>query len=73
MRRAASRDVFVYFDNDVKTRAPFDAMSLSHRLGLEGRPEAGPAEYEVAEEARTDWPWTKARKAAGAPRNRRAA
>jgi uncharacterized protein YecE (DUF72 family) len=32
------RDVFVYFDNDVKVRAPFDAMGLMRRLGLE--PEA---------------------------------
>jgi len=28
------RDVFVYFDSDVKVRAPFDAMSLMRRLGL---------------------------------------
>jgi uncharacterized protein YecE (DUF72 family) len=27
------RDVFVYFDNDVKVRAPFDAMGLMRRLG----------------------------------------
>jgi uncharacterized protein YecE (DUF72 family) len=27
-----ARDVFVYFDDDVKVRAPFDAMSLSKRL-----------------------------------------
>ena len=27
-----SRDVYVYFDNDVKVRAPFDAMALSRRL-----------------------------------------
>jgi uncharacterized protein YecE (DUF72 family) len=27
-----SRDVFVYFDDDVKVRAPFDAMSLSTRI-----------------------------------------
>ena len=27
-----SRDVFVYFDNDVKVRAPFDAQSLSKRI-----------------------------------------
>jgi uncharacterized protein YecE (DUF72 family) len=26
------RDVFVYFDNDVKVRAPFDAMALAQRL-----------------------------------------
>ena len=28
------RDVFVYFDNDVKVRAPYDAMALAHRLGV---------------------------------------
>ncbi|WP_258726301.1 DUF72 domain-containing protein [Cellulomonas sp. NS3] len=28
------RDVFVYFDNDVKVRAPFDAMALAARLGV---------------------------------------
>jgi uncharacterized protein YecE (DUF72 family) len=26
------RDVFVYFDNDIKVRAPYDAMSLSGKL-----------------------------------------
>ena len=30
----AGRDVFVYFDNDVKVRAPFDAMGLAARLGI---------------------------------------
>lgn len=28
------RDVFVYFDNDVKVRAPVDAMALARRLGV---------------------------------------
>jgi uncharacterized protein YecE (DUF72 family) len=28
------RDVFVYFDNDIKVRAPFDAMSLADRLAV---------------------------------------
>jgi uncharacterized protein YecE (DUF72 family) len=28
------RDVFVYFDNDVKVRAPLDAMALESRLGV---------------------------------------
>ena len=28
-----SRDVFVYFDNDRKVRAPFDALALARRLG----------------------------------------
>ena len=32
--RDTGRDVFVYFDNDVKVRAPFDAISLAGRLGL---------------------------------------
>jgi len=32
--RPEGRDVFVYFDNDVKVRAPYDAISLAHRLGL---------------------------------------
>ena len=26
------RDVYVYFDNDVKVRAPWDAMNLARRL-----------------------------------------
>ena len=35
----AERDVYVYFDNDVKVRAPFDAMGLAARLGeLSARP-----------------------------------
>jgi uncharacterized protein YecE (DUF72 family) len=32
--RAQGRDVYVYFDNDVKTHAPFDAISLANRLSL---------------------------------------
>jgi uncharacterized protein YecE (DUF72 family) len=32
--RAARRDVFVYFDNDEKTRAPFDARRLLERLDM---------------------------------------
>lgn len=31
---ATGRDVYVYFDNDAKVRAPFDAMGLARRLGL---------------------------------------
>jgi uncharacterized protein YecE (DUF72 family) len=35
---AGGRDSYVYFDNDVKVRAPFDAMSLAERLaGASGR------------------------------------
>ena len=29
-----SRDVYVYFDNDVKVKSPTDAMSLSTKLGV---------------------------------------
>ncbi len=31
---AQGLDVVVYFDNDVKVRAPFDAMALARRLGV---------------------------------------
>jgi len=30
----AGKDVYVYFDNDVKVKAPFDALNLMARLGL---------------------------------------
>ncbi len=58
--RARSRDVYVYFDNDVKTHAPFDAMNLAHRLGLGLAAPAGPEEGMVKfEPVRTRWPgWT---------------
>jgi uncharacterized protein YecE (DUF72 family) len=35
-------DVYVYFDNDVKVKAPFDALSLMDKLDLQWRP-ASPA------------------------------
>lgn len=45
------RDIFVYFDNDIKVRAPFDAMSLSKRLNVPaGQP---PAEDWVGKVSRT--------------------
>jgi uncharacterized protein YecE (DUF72 family) len=31
---ASGRDVYCYFDNDAKVKAPFDAQRLRHRLGL---------------------------------------
>lgn len=41
-RRKAARDVFVYFDNDAKVRAPLDAGSLMDRVNqLTGRGDAG--------------------------------
>ena len=33
--RRASRDVYCYFDNDVKVHAPYDAATLMRKLGLE--------------------------------------
>ena len=32
---AAEREVFVYLDNDAKVHAPFDAIALARRLGVE--------------------------------------
>ncbi len=37
--RLEKRDVYVYFDNDVKVRAPVDAASLAERLGVSPPPE----------------------------------
>ena len=33
---ADGQDVYVYFDNDVKVHAPYDALGLMERLGLRG-------------------------------------
>lgn len=35
MKSSSARDVFCYFDNDVKTQAPFDAQRLMALLGLQ--------------------------------------
>jgi uncharacterized protein YecE (DUF72 family) len=50
------RDVFVYFDNDVKVRAPFDALHLAALLA--GRATSKPPETiaSVTELPRTRWP-----------------
>jgi uncharacterized protein YecE (DUF72 family) len=39
-----ARDLYCYFDNDVKVRAPFDARALLDRLGLSGSLQARPGE-----------------------------
>jgi hypothetical protein len=49
-RARKTRDAFVYFDNDVKVRAPFDAMNLAARLG-HGRLVAFPRKARRAVEA----------------------
>ena len=33
-----TRDVYVYFDNDIKVKAPGDAIALARRLGVRERP-----------------------------------
>jgi uncharacterized protein YecE (DUF72 family) len=53
--RKRGRDVHVYFDNDVKVRAPYDAMNLSAKLGLRKPPGAGPDPASIAEEPRPTW------------------
>ena len=55
-RHRGGRDIFVYFDNDVKTRAPYDAMTLAHQLGLGPKPGRPPAPGNVAETPRVRWP-----------------
>ena len=41
--RRRTRDVYCYFDNDAKVRAPFDAIELMRKLGQEKPPVALPA------------------------------
>jgi uncharacterized protein YecE (DUF72 family) len=51
-RPRKGRDVYVYFDNDVKVRAPFDAMNLAARVG-HGKRKAFPRKaLRLAEAAR---------------------
>jgi uncharacterized protein YecE (DUF72 family) len=52
-----SRDVYVYFDNDVKVRAPADAHALAERLGVSVGEPLAEVDYSNAKEpARTSWP-----------------
>jgi uncharacterized protein YecE (DUF72 family) len=53
-----ARDVYVYFDNDVKVHAPFDAASLMQKLGQAHTPRLRRAKSAgIPEpEARTTWP-----------------
>jgi uncharacterized protein YecE (DUF72 family) len=56
--RTAARDVYCYFDNDVKVHAPFDANALARRLGEASEELQRPREMPVdrAEPTRTAWP-----------------
>jgi len=60
-KRAPKCDVYVYFDNDVKVRAPYDAMSLAHRLGIGPQPSEGPDAALIKEEPRRGWPAVRTR------------
>jgi uncharacterized protein YecE (DUF72 family) len=56
-RKCKSRDVYVYFDNDAKVKAPFDALNLTARLG--GRDHIPPDATMMktaGEPAREHWP-----------------
>ena len=60
-KAAKARDVFVYFDNDVKVRAPVDAINLAARLGgcvpQDSRCLGDvPPPQRIGEVARTRWP-----------------
>jgi len=48
-------DVFVYFDNDVKVRAPFDAQNLARILEGKRALPLPKSLQAVTEEPRTDW------------------
>ncbi len=56
-RSRVGRDVYVYFDNDVKVRAPADAQRLSQQLGLVSqqqalshRPRNGPRRQDISKQ-----------------------
>lgn len=63
-----SRDVYVYFDNDVKVRAPVDAIGLARRVGLQwGQPPLHPASIgAVPEKVRSHWPAVRRKRVAAA-------
>jgi len=66
LARKTARSVYVYFDNDAKVHAPFDAMSLAHRLGIgEDRmdgPDLSKVALTVMNQTRVDprWNFTRA-------------
>jgi uncharacterized protein YecE (DUF72 family) len=51
-----SREVYIYFDNDVKVRAPFDVMNLAHRLGIGPKAPPFPRRGGETGTARVRWP-----------------
>lgn len=55
-QKRAKRDVYVYFDNDVKVRSPFDAARLALKLGLRDDPLSETSAPNVTEVPRVHWP-----------------
>ena len=53
---SGGRDIYAYFDNDVKVRAPFDAMNLAHRLGTSRLAAPEFPGTTIHEEPREHWP-----------------
>ncbi len=61
--KARARDVFIYFDNDVKVRAPYDAIGLAKRVGGFVPDEMpAPVSDDVPEEPPRPWPGTRVAK-----------
>jgi uncharacterized protein YecE (DUF72 family) len=60
-----SLDVHVYFDNDVKVRAPVDAIGLSQRLGIAAGEARAINVESIPEEPRPAWPAVKRGKEKG--------
>jgi uncharacterized protein YecE (DUF72 family) len=56
-QKRARRDVYIYFDNDVKVRAPFDAARLAMKLGLRDQPLIEGGRIRGNEVPRAEWPW----------------
>lgn len=77
----SGRDVYVYFDNDAKVHAPFDAMALMDRLGvrtaaaglpeLRGRRDRQPAGPDIIVPSRADPRWALGRVSPTRVRRRR--
>jgi len=55
-KKRAGRDVYIYFDNDVKVRSPFDAARLAVKLGLREEPLPEAAHIKSNEVPRAQWP-----------------
>jgi uncharacterized protein YecE (DUF72 family) len=68
-RKHKQRDLYVYFDNDIKVHAPFDALHLAERLGISwakdheaelpaAKPRAKAKKPSKAKQRRSPWEFT---------------